>query len=54
MATATAVRVAVGALLKGLTPQFILRVGYVEDYPDPVSPRRRRRSGSPWGRCSRV
>ena len=40
MATATAVRVVVGALLKGLTPQFILRVGYVEDYPDPVSPRR--------------
>jgi hypothetical protein len=24
----------------GMTPQFILRVGYVDGYPDPVSPRR--------------
>jgi len=27
-------------LLKGPTPQFVLRVGYVDAYPDPVSPRR--------------
>jgi hypothetical protein len=24
----------------GMTPQFVLRVGYVDPYPDPVSPRR--------------
>lgn len=29
-----------GQLGLGGTPQFVLRVGYVDDYPDPVSPRR--------------
>ncbi|MBP8980641.1 MAG: hypothetical protein KBG09_05290 [Syntrophobacterales bacterium] len=28
------------ALVGGLTPQFVLRIGYVRDYPSPVSPRR--------------
>jgi len=30
----------VPALTGGLTPQFILRIGYVRDYPSPVAPRR--------------
>ena len=30
----------VGALGPDMIPQFILRVGYLDRYPDPVSPRR--------------
>ncbi len=28
------------ALVGGLTPQFVLRIGYVREYPSPISPRR--------------